>query len=102
MSAASLAVAPNFGLFLPHITDEGARALATGFAAGAKDFSNFGVAALNTTVAKDIVVIGKGVVVIGLIGVTGWVVVRMIHELRDKTVAHNLARSGSPPPPPAA
>ena len=100
--SALLSVTPNFGLVLPHMTDEGARALAAGFAAGAagfaagaKDLSNTGVAALNTAVAK-------GLVVIGLIGVTGWVVARVIHELRDETVAHNVTHTGAPPPPPAA
>ena len=92
--SALLSVTPNFGLFLPHMTDEGARALAAGFAAGAKDLSNSGVAALNTAVAK-------GLVVIGLIGVTGWVVARVIHELRDTTVAHSVTHTGSPLPPPA-
>ncbi len=100
-----IAVSPNLGLVLPHMTDQGAAELAKGaaelargagelakgaaeFAKGAKDF---GVAALNTNVAK-------GCVVVALIGVTGWAVARVIHELRGATVNHDVIHRGTPAP----
>ena len=103
-----LTVAPNLGLVLPHMTDQGAGELAKGagelakgareLAEGAREFAkgakDFGVAALNTFAAK-------GCVVVALIGVTGWVVIRVIHELRGgATVTHNVTHRGAPPPPP--
>ena len=82
-------VSPNLSI-LPLMTDAGAAKLAE----GAKEF---GVAALNTSAAK-------GFVVVALIGVTGWAVARVIHELRDTTVKHNVDvnhRGTLPPPPPS-
>ena len=89
-------VSPNLSI-LPLMTDAGAAKLAE----GAKEF---GVAALNTSAAKGFVVVAKGFVVVALIGVTGWAVARVIHELRDTTVKHNVDvnhRGTLPPPPPS-
>ncbi len=73
MSSSSIfSVSPNLNIVLPLMTDVGAAKLAE----GAKEI---GVAALNTSVAK-------GFVVVALIGVTGWAVARIIHELRVTTV----------------
>jgi hypothetical protein len=84
MISSLLTVSPNLGLVLPHMTDQGAAELAK----GAKDF---GVAALNTNVAK-------GCVVVALIGVTGWAVARVIHELRGATVNHDVIHRSTPAP----
>jgi X-X-X-Leu-X-X-Gly heptad repeat protein len=98
MISSLLTVSPNLGLVLPHMTDQGAAELAKGagelakgaaeLAKGAKDF---GVAALNTHVAK-------GCVVVALIGVTGWAVARVIHELRGATVNHDVIHRGTTAP----
>lgn len=96
-----LNVSPTFGLVLPQMTDKGAAELAKGatelakgaakLAKGAKDF---GSTALNSAVAK-------GFAVAALVGVTGWVIARIIHELRDPTVKHDVNHRGSVPPPPS-
>lgn len=92
-----ITVSPTFGLVLPHLTDMGAAELAKGaaeLAKGAAELANFGVGALNTSVAK-------GFIVVALIAVTAWGVKSILHELRDTTVKHDLNHRGTPPPPPS-
>ncbi len=74
-----ITVSPTFGLVLPHLTDTGAAELAKGaaeLAKGAAELANFGVGALNTSVAK-------GFIVVALIAVSAWGVKSILHELRD-------------------
>lgn len=83
-------VSPTFGVVLPQMTDKGAAELAK----GAAELANFGVAALNTSVAK-------GFIVVALIAVTAWGVKSILHELRDTTVKHDVNHRGTLPPPPS-
>ena len=83
-------VSPTFGVVLPQMTDKGAAELAK----GAAELANFGVAALNTSVAK-------GFIVVALIAVTAWGVKSILHELRDTTAKHDVNHRGTLPPPPS-